>query len=191
MKKAIPPEDLPYIHNSNTQLEYRFPLVVDTHTAATDVMVALNLISTLGPGIRILIPAGWSDGLRIPVELECDADIITRIYTYDPLPLGDLDVLRDITQHYDVVYTRGMGLTSRHFGICQHNRCLILATHELTWDAGRDKWARNASAAIFHRTPTILNEDADENLFNHQYLVCRKEDWKMDNTLRASIFYRP
>lgn len=159
MKRGIPSDELPYIYNTDVQVEYRFPLHIDTYAYDVDVMVLADLNRTMGRNRRILNCAG-----AMNVDLTKIADIQLDVYlpTQHTRELfRDPSVFDDLTRTYDIINPSSGLCTLEMMELCCKNRCLIVTSQPPWWDSTKQSWVcvKSRGSLRFVNTPTCLMDD--------------------------------
>lgn len=165
MKRGVPEDELPFIHNTNVQLEYRFPLCIDLFLIPPVARILGNLFNVTGMTHILLNPPTRVYG-RLVGQLNID---YVKPRSRAGVPLYDIDILDEVTRSYDFIHTDITGWTDDHFRICQKNRCLIRMLNNSLWSAQSNEWLTatpfGAQRMKLMDTPTRLIEE-------HEALRC-------------------
>lgn len=184
MKRAIPGDELPYIHNTNTQLEHRFPVSMVTCDHYVDICLFINLLNSLGSDLKVLATAH-------PLYAEHAPGRPIDVYsTIQDLGIGsDLQTLDDLTRHYDVIQAEIAGWTAEHFFIAQQNRCLINVRRTMFWHVRSSEWRspihRQEGEVVFE-SPTHIHESSIDSLLSGKTEIC--ELGPFDGTCGLPVF---
>lgn len=189
MKRAIPGDELPFIHNTDRQLEYRFPFSVNMSNFLSARDILHNLIGNLGGRLSILIKTPIPHVIPEYVET-CHIDYIkTRnSMMLDWCDRSDLDAL---SRHYDVIQSRCVGWNAEFFEICQKNRCLIMCNRNIHWYPNTGNWSRGSPISMgSFVSPTGLTEDEHDNLLCDDAVVYPTGHWSHGELENLPLFTR-
>ena len=166
MKRAIPPDELPYVVMTDNQIEYQFPQMMVIDSDVLDTAVRVNLILACGFG-RILLEYKPSNRMYAHYAPECMVDV--ERFNIDKRMWRAVDV-RDIeylTSQYDMIEVNCVGWDVEYFEICLRNRCLIVPRQPVRYDAPNRRWLEEVNRHAFGFSPSLTPPAALFETFGH------------------------